>query len=42
LKDLRLPKKDGLAVLGEIRANGWQIPTIVISGEGDIDDAFNR
>jgi DNA-binding NtrC family response regulator len=26
-------------VLREIRANGWQIPTIVISGEGDIDDA---
>jgi DNA-binding NtrC family response regulator len=39
LLDLRLPKKDGLAVLREIRANGWQIPTIVISGEGDIDDA---
>jgi DNA-binding NtrC family response regulator len=39
LLDLRLPKKDGLGVLREIRANGWQIPTIVISGEGDIDDA---
>jgi DNA-binding NtrC family response regulator len=26
-------------VLREIRANGWQLPTIVISGEGDIEDA---
>jgi DNA-binding NtrC family response regulator len=39
LLDLRLPKKDGLAVLHEIRANGWQLPTIVISGEGEIEDA---
>jgi DNA-binding NtrC family response regulator len=39
LLDLRLPKKDGLAVLGEIHANGWQLPTIVISGEGEIEDA---
>ena len=39
LLDLRLPKKDGLAVLAEIRANGWQFPTIVISGEGEIEDA---
>ena len=39
LLDLRLPKKDGLAVLAEIRTNGWQLPTIVISGEGEIEDA---
>jgi DNA-binding NtrC family response regulator len=39
LLDLRLPKKDGLAVLREIRANGWQLPTIVVSGEGEIEDA---
>jgi DNA-binding NtrC family response regulator len=39
LLDLRLPKKDGLAVLAEIRAKGWQFPTIVISGEGEIEDA---
>jgi DNA-binding NtrC family response regulator len=39
LLDLRLPKKDGLAVLREIRTNGWQLPTIVISGEGEIEDA---
>jgi DNA-binding NtrC family response regulator len=28
-----------LAVLAEIRAKGWQFPTIVISGEGEIEDA---
>ena len=39
LLDLRLPRKDGLAVLRDTRANGWQIPTIVISGEGEIEDA---
>src|SRR5262249_28886744 len=39
LLDLRIPKKDGLAVLREIRANGWHLPTIVISGEGEIEDA---
>ncbi|HVB59144.1 MAG TPA: sigma-54 dependent transcriptional regulator [Candidatus Acidoferrales bacterium] len=39
LLDLRLPKKDGLTVLCEIRAKGWQLPTIVISGEGEIADA---
>jgi DNA-binding NtrC family response regulator len=39
LLDLRLPKKDGLAVLREIRARGWQLPTIAISGEGEIENA---
>ena len=39
LLDLRLPKKDGLAVLGEIRTKGLDLPTIVISGEGEIEDA---
>jgi DNA-binding NtrC family response regulator len=39
LLDLRLPKKDGLAVLSEIRAKGWHLPAIVISGEGEIEDA---
>jgi DNA-binding NtrC family response regulator len=39
LLDLKLPKKDGLAVLREVQANGWQIPAIVISGEGEIEDA---
>ena len=41
LLDLRLPKKDGLAVLREIRAKGLDLPTIVISGEGEIEDAVN-
>jgi two-component system response regulator HydG len=39
LLDLRLPKKDGLAVLREIRTKGLDLPTIVISGEGEIEDA---
>lgn len=39
LLDLRLPRKDGLQVLKEIRERGLQIPTVVISGEGEIPDA---
>ena len=39
LLDLKLPIKDGLGVLGEIRQRGLPIVTIVISGEGDIPDA---
>jgi len=39
LLDLRLPRKDGLQVLKEIRERGLQIPTVVISGEGEISDA---
>ena len=39
LLDLRLPKRDGLEVLGEIHKRGLPIITIVISGEGDIPDA---
>jgi DNA-binding NtrC family response regulator len=39
LLDLKLPIKDGLGVLGEIRQRGLPITTIVISGEGDIPDA---
>ena len=39
LLDLKLPVKDGLQVLSEIRQRGLQITTIVISGEGDIPDA---
>ncbi|MGB6561533.1 MAG: sigma-54 dependent transcriptional regulator [Candidatus Binataceae bacterium] len=39
LLDLKLPRKDGLGVLGEIRQSGLPITTIVISGEGDIPDA---
>jgi two-component system response regulator HydG len=38
LLDLKLPKKDGLGVLQELNDRGFKIPTIVISGEGDIPD----
>src|SRR5579885_159395 len=39
LLDLRLPRKDGLTVLKEMRDRGLAIQTIVISGEGEIRDA---
>jgi DNA-binding NtrC family response regulator len=39
LLDLRLPELDGLQVLSELRQRGVQIPTIMISGEGEISDA---
>lgn len=39
LLDLKLPVKDGLEVLRELRQRGLPITTIVISGEGDIPDA---
>ena len=39
LLDLKLPHKDGIQVLTEIRDKGLQIPTLVISGEGDFPDA---
>lgn len=38
LLDLKLPKKDGVTVLRELNERGVKIPTIVISGEGDIPD----
>lgn len=39
LLDLRLPRKDGLAVLRDLRERGIELLTIVISGEGEIADA---
>jgi two-component system, NtrC family, response regulator HydG len=39
LLDLRLPQLNGLEVLSELRQRGVEIPTIMISGEGDISDA---
>src|SRR5271170_4916084 len=39
LLDLRLPEKNGLEVLSELRARGLQLPVIMISGEGDVADA---
>jgi DNA-binding NtrC family response regulator len=37
--DLRLPLKDGIQVLSELREKGLQLPTVMISGEGEIPDA---
>jgi two-component system response regulator AtoC len=39
LLDLRLPEKNGLEVLSELRARGLQLPVVMISGEGDVSDA---
>ncbi len=39
LLDLKLPRKDGLEVLAALRERGSQLPTIVVSGEGEIPDA---
>jgi DNA-binding NtrC family response regulator len=39
LLDLRLPELNGLEVLGELQRRGVQIPTIMISGEGEFSDA---
>jgi two-component system, NtrC family, response regulator HydG len=39
LLDLRLPQKDGIQVLSELRERGLQMPTVMISGEGEIPDA---
>ena len=38
LLDLNLPRKNGLEVLQELNARGLRIPTIVISGQGEIPD----
>src|SRR5260370_36084517 len=39
LLDLRLPELNGLEVLSELRQRRVQIPTIMISGDGEISDA---
>ncbi len=37
--DLRMPRKDGLQLLRDIQDLGINLPTIMISGQGDIPDA---
>jgi DNA-binding NtrC family response regulator len=39
LLDLKLPRKDGFEVLNAMRERGSHLPTIVVSGEGEIPDA---
>jgi DNA-binding NtrC family response regulator len=39
LADLRMPRKDGLELLRDIREMGVYMPTIIISGQGEIPDA---
>ncbi|MGA7872823.1 MAG: response regulator, partial [Candidatus Binatus sp.] len=39
LSDLKMPRKDGLALLRDIRELGINLPTIMISGQGEIPDA---
>lgn len=40
LVDLRMPKMDGLQVLGHIMKNTPEIPVIVVSGTGEIHDVI--
>ena len=39
LSDLRMPRKGGLELLHDIRELGIHLPTIMISGQGEIPDA---
>jgi DNA-binding NtrC family response regulator len=39
LSDLKMPRKDGLGLLRDLREAGLNIATIMISGEGDIPEA---
>jgi two-component system OmpR family response regulator len=36
--DRMLPKKDGLSVIGELRAAGKETPTLILSALGQVDD----
>ena len=36
--DRMLPKRDGLSLIGEIRALGNQVPVLILSALGDVDD----
>ena len=39
LLDLQMPKKNGFAVIGEMKKNGWmpKLPVLVISGEYSVE-----
>jgi DNA-binding NtrC family response regulator len=39
LADLRMPRKNGLELLHDIREMGVYLPTIIISGQGDVPEA---
>ncbi|HKD66384.1 MAG TPA: sigma-54 dependent transcriptional regulator [Candidatus Binataceae bacterium] len=39
ISDLKMPRRDGLGLLKEMRRLGLDVPTLIISGEGDILDA---
>jgi DNA-binding NtrC family response regulator len=41
LADLKMARKDGLALLREIREAGLDVAVVMISGEGDIPDAVS-
>ena len=37
--DLRMPRRDGLSTLTELRRRGDRTPVLVLSGHADVDDA---
>jgi DNA-binding NtrC family response regulator len=39
LADLRMPRKDGMELLRDISEMGLYLPTIIISGQGDVPEA---
>jgi DNA-binding NtrC family response regulator len=39
IADLRMPNKDGLELLNDIRQMGTYLPTLIISGQGDVPEA---
>lgn len=39
LLDIKMPGMDGFEVLEKLKAEGWDVPVIVISGHGDIQTA---
>jgi DNA-binding NtrC family response regulator len=39
ISDLKMPRRDGLSLLKELRRLGVSTPTLIISGEGDIPEA---